>query len=296
MSPHIFDNISEVSREFDALLLDAYGVFWNGNQQGVIPGSVEAMAALKQEGKVVGILSNSTQPAEKEMSKVARHGIHEGTHYDFFVTSGSVGRALFLQAQLPFPTPKKRYFLFGGVHPRFSSPASLFEGTPFSEALKVEEADFLYTSIPHCDGEDQTDPERFRSSVREVARFQLPMLCPNPDLFAHEGTPPRAVVRQGSIARLYEEEGGTVHYIGKPYQNVYAFTMPHFERLQIPKEKILMVGDTPGTDIAGAKNFGLHSALLTQTGIMGDRMTERGAEAIHCLSVEETPDFFVKRL
>lgn len=51
------------------------------------------------------------------------------------------------------------------------------------------------------------------------------MICINPDLFAHEGNPPKPVVRQGSIAAIYEELGGPVFYLGKPSDLIFAEAM-----------------------------------------------------------------------
>ena len=59
------------------------------------------------------------------------------------------------------------------------------------------------------------------------------MICPNPDRFAHEGKPPQAVVRQGSIAALYEELGGRVVYLGKPAALAYETAMHHFHHHHI---------------------------------------------------------------
>ena len=58
-----------------------------------------------------------------------------------------------------------------------------------------------------------------------------------------------------------------------------------------------MVGDTPETDILGARNFGMQSALITQTGIFADRISYKGLDrAIKNLSSLETPQFFIEKL
>ena len=84
---------------------------------------------------------------------------------------------------------------------------------------------------------------------------------------AHEGNPPRAVVRQGSLAALFQEAGGDVFYTGKPEPMAYIAAMQHFASLGISKpENVLMVGDTPETDIRGAKRAHMASCLVLQTG------------------------------
>lgn len=294
---HIFPGIDPIAGNFKGVLLDAYGVFWGGGGIGLLPGAQEMMEKLVSNGKIVGILSNSTQPASKEMVKLQKHGVVQGKHFHFFVTSGEVARDVFVNRMLPFETPRDSYYLFGGVHPKFSSHEAIFQGTGFKETTHIDAADFLYLSIPHINGIDQTDPELFREEVSKIIDKKLPMVCPNPDRFAHEGNPPIAVVRQGSIAALYEEMGGNVFYIGKPHPMAYAMALAHFKDHQITDPaQILMVGDTPETDIRGAQRLGMKSALVVNTGIMADRVAHHGLDcAINQISSDDFPSYFIQR-
>lgn len=294
----IFPGITHISDPFKGILLDAYGVFWGGNNSGVIPGAKEAMEKLVSSGKIVGVLSNSTQLAAKEIDKIQLHGLIQGQHYHFLVTSGEVARHIFLNEKLPFATPRNKFWLFGGIHPRFSSHEKIFQDTLYHETEAIDEADFIYISIPHINGEDQVDPELFREGIGTLIKTHLPMVCANPDKFAHEGKPSRAVVRQGSIAAMYEEMGGQVFYIGKPYVKVYSIAMSYFVTYgcKDPKE-VLMVGDTPETDIRGARLFGMPSALVIQTGIMADRIADKGLEnAFNLLIDTDVPNYCIERL
>lgn len=293
----IYPGVASISDRFTGVLLDAYGVFWGGNDFGLLPGAKETMEALVSNGKIVGILSNSTQLAEKEMSKLERHGLHQGKHFHFYITSGDAARAIFLSKKLPFETPKNKYWLFCGGHPKFSPHKAIFEGTQYSETLDLDEADFVYVSVPHIGGEDQTDPERFREMVEAVRLKNLRMVCANPDRFAHEGMPPKMVVRQGSIAAMYEEIGGHVFYIGKPYEEVYQLALENFKKYNRRNLKeILMVGDTPETDIRGAKRVGIPAALITETGVLAERISHKGMETtVAALTPSDSPDYFIKR-
>jgi HAD superfamily hydrolase (TIGR01459 family) len=288
----------DVSPSYPAILLDAYGVFWAGNRVGLFPGCKEVMEQLVASGKIVGILSNSTQLAVKEKEKFKKQGLIEGQHFHFFLSSGEVAREMFLNQTLPFETPRKRFWLLGEIHPSYSSHQEIFRDTPYQETKNLSEADFIYIAIPHIQGEDQTDPQVFAERIEQLRPFNLPMVCTNPDRFAHEGNPPRPVVRQGSIAAMYEKIGGTVYYIGKPSALVYAAAMEHFTRYKtlLPSE-VLMVGDTPETDIRGARQFGMGSALLLQTGILAERITHQGLEAtIGQLDPRDYPTFFIERM
>lgn len=294
----IFPNLISISDKFNGILLDAYGVFWGGNDYGLLPGSKEMMEQLILNEKIVGILSNSTQLASKEINKLHLHGLVQGKHFHFLITSGEVARYIFLNEKLPFETPRKNFWVFGGIHPKFSSHKDIFKGTSYSETSDIDQADFIYLSIPHIHGEDQTDPELFRPEIAKVKTKNLPMVCPNPDRFAHEGKPPKAVVRQGSIAKIYEEMEGRVFYIGKPHHKAYSIALDQFRRYQILNSKeIIMVGDTPETDIRGARLFRMSSALVMQTGVMADRISDKGLDAaLKELAAEDTPQYFIERL
>lgn len=294
----IFPSLTSIVTTFKGILLDAYGVFWAGNSCGLLPNSKETMKKCMSANKIVGILSNSTQLSSKETQKLQRHGLFQGKHFHFLITSGEIAKNIFDNKKLPFATPKKKFYLFGGIHPKFSSPLSLFEDSSYRETKNTSDADFIYISIPHINGEDQTDLNLFHEEVKKLKKTNLPMVCANPDLFAHEGNPPKAVVRQGCIAAMYEKLGGQVFYTGKPHSIVFAEAMNRFKKLDIAHRKdILMVGDTPETDIRGANNFGMSSALTTQTGIIADRISNKGLEnSIQELPSNDKPNFLIERL
>lgn len=298
MLANSYPSLHSISDPFKGILLDAYGVFWRGNRAGLFPGSKEVMERLVQEGKIVGILSNATQLSEKEIEKFKPYGLLPERHFHFFITSGDVTRTLLCQEELPFPTPRQTFCLFGTAHPHYSSHAMILGSTPYREVFHPDEADFLFISVPHLKGEDQTDPHLFKDQVAAIRKKGLPMVCPNPDRFAHEGNPPRAVVRQGSIAALYEEMGGFVFYTGKPSRRMYEAAMDKFSLYGLSQpHEILMVGDTPETDSRGARNFGMPAALVTQTGILAERVSQSSLkEVLQALLPSDAPDYWIDSL
>lgn len=293
----VFPSLAGVYTGYKGILLDAYGVFWGGGAVGLLPGSKEMMERLILDGKIVGILSNSTQLAFKEIDKLNSHGLVQDKHFHFLITSGEVARYIFLNEKLPFETSTNKFWLFGGIHPRFASHEAIFKDTVYNETPNIDEADFIYVSIPHINGEDQIDPELFREEIERIKAKNLPMICPNPDEYAHEGNPPRAVVRQGSIAKLYEKMGGEVFYIGKPHNKAYSIAMEQFIQREISDPAdILMVGDTTKTDIRGANLFGMPSALTIYTGNMADQISRKGLEeALKDLPEGDIPTHLIER-
>lgn len=293
---NISPNLESICEPFDGILLDAYGVFWGGGGIGLLPGSKDTMARLVSQGKTVGILSNATQIANNEIAKLKAHGLIYGQHFHFLITSGEVSRNIFLDDDLPFPTPNKKFYLLGAPHPKYNSHEGIFYGTSFQETTDLQEADFIFISIPHIDGKDQIDPDLFKEFVNTFKDTSVPMVCANPDRFAHEGNPSQVVVRQGTIALMHEEQGGDVFYIGKPSARMYSAAMSAFRQHNIvDPQRVLMVGDTPETDIKGARNFGMPSALIIRTGIAADRIAWQGFEnVINSLSEKEFPDYFIE--
>lgn len=298
MNNPILSTLPDIVGDCKGILLDAYGVFWAGNQKGLISGAKEAMEQLVHLGKKVGILSNSTQLVAKELDKFHSHGLFQEKHFHFILTSGELAKQVFSEEKFPFPTPAKKYWLLGHPHPKYSSPHALFKNSPFIATPHLSEADFIYISIPHINGEDQTDPDVFMQEIIKVKESKLPMVCANPDAFAHEGRPPVAVVRQGSIAKLYESIGGKVFYIGKPAKYAFERALEAFKSHHIHHpEEILMIGDTPETDIRGAKLVKMRSALVTSTGIMAEKVQNKGLlHTLQEIATQDYPDFLIEKL
>jgi len=287
--------LEELSSRYEAFLLDAHGVFWGSSAVGLLPGAAAAMKYLVSEGKCVGIVTNSTQLGAKEKEKLRRYGLYEGVHYHFLVTAADAARELLLAKALPFATPRCKYWLFGAPHPHFGSHLPIFEGTGYVETKELSEADFVHISIPHIEGVDQEDPEVFRKWVEAVGTG-VEVLCVSPDRFALEGSPPSPVVRQGSIAEMFVERKIPVHMVGKPSSIIYETALRQVPR-HIPKEKILMIGDTPGTDIRGAHGVGLDAALITKTGVVAELLEKEGiASCLDRLALDDQPDFLLERL
>jgi HAD superfamily hydrolase (TIGR01459 family) len=280
-------HFKDLLHSYDYFLLDAYGVFWGSAITGMLPGAKETMEHLVSLGKTVGILSNTTQLTAKEKDKLSKHGVQEGTHYHFLLTSGEITRSMLQSKKLPFPTPRKKYWLFGSDHPRFGPHFTLFQDTEFDRTENLTEADFIYIAIPHVNGIDQENPDIFINQIKEIADKGIPVLCANPDHFAHEGTPPRPVVRQGAIGHLLQTYGASVYFIGKPHRIVFEKAL---EKFPVPSNQIIMIGDTPETDIRGARQMNMATALVTKTGIM----KERGSEALHHLPKLDQPDHFIE--
>ena len=120
---------------------------------------------------------------------------------------------------------------------------------------KAEEAEFILNTGP-ADWDDTI--EDYVPLLRRCLARHLPMVCANPDLVVMHGA--KLALCAGALAEWYEEEGGKVRWHGKPYRSVYDACLA---LLGIADgSRILAVGDSLRTDIAGAAAAGIDSLFI----------------------------------
>ena len=61
------------------------------------------------------------------------------------------------------------------------------------------------------------------------------------------------------------------------------------------KKRIVMIGDTPETDLRGAHGVGIDAVLVTKTGIMAPLIEKEGTAIIHQLPASDQPEFLLER-
>lgn len=275
-------NLLDLKENFDVFVFDIYGVIWDGKK--VIPGYDEVMKQLVQAGKKVVIMSNSTALSPAQEKVYAGRGFIKNEHYHRLVTSGDAAEEAFAQ--------DKRALKFY----QFGRPSKvLFERSVYQELVSPEDADFVYAGVPQTwEGDywkDYLSMEPFVKELEYLVKLGKPLVCANPDCRAFENQYAEPVVRQGSVAEVYEKLGGKVTYFGKPYQNIYDFV---FENDKTPRNRMLMVGDTLETDIKGGRDYGMKTAL-TQTGIAVLKMQEAGEADLRAYAqkIGIVPDFII---
>lgn len=321
----IYDNLLNISDKFDVFLFDAYGVFWDAGK--FFPGSREVMENLVKNGKIVYILSNTTQISEDAIASYEKKGMSKGVHYNEFVTSGEIARNLLLNERLKFKNNEnpKNYYVFGSPNKK------LFMGTKYQEVINLKDADFFYISTPQLTEEekdnaiqyknelfesklpndeasrkwDTTNQEIFRSKLKELFSFNLPAFNANPDFIAAESDKEnnisRFVLRNGTIAFMYKEMGGEVFEIGKPHIITYEFVFNMLKNngINVSKDRICMIGDTIRTDIKGANDAGINGVLTVHTGVVANEAFKNNVldeDVLNNIYKREKglPDFLIK--
>ena len=264
---------------FKAVFFDQYGVLHDGRSP--YPGAKDALAALKSRGVRIVVLSNSGLTGEANAQRMKTLGFDREL-YDFLVTSGDVARTLLKSGRVPVRlTPETRCFTI-----------STSGGDEFVRALGVASAaesgaaDLVIIAGSRADRFSLDD---YRKLLAPAARRGAPCVCVNPDrlMLTAAGVAPGA----GRIAEIYQELGGDVTWIGKPFADVYQ-AAASLSDVEDPGE-VLCVGDSVEHDVVGAHAFGALAALV-RTGILADLSDKELAAEIGRHGA--VPDFVVENL
>lgn len=281
----MLQNISSLRDEFDIFIFDVYGVIWDGSA--MFPRALEVMEDLHKAGKTVIVMSNAAARSQVLVDEGAVRGYIRGIHYERILSAGDLAHMVFSHDDRPL-----RYFIYG----RQPSPAR-FEGSIYQQVDTPDEADFIYLGFPgHQHGTDFElvyTIDDFILDLQAFRQMDKPLVCANPDYVAYVGLP-QPVVCEGMLAAYYEKIGGKVAWFGKPEVDIYEHLLQDYD---VPRSRVLMLGDTLRTDIAGAKAAGIKSALLL-TGVSYREMINAGQTDIKAWSAAQgiCPDYYLQTL
>ncbi len=239
-TPKFIGGIAEVADYYDGVILDLWGVVHDGVQP--LPGTIGALEALRNAGKIIWLLSNAPRRSQLIVSHLEGMGISRRM-YDGLLTSGEAAHALLRDHCLV--NWGQRCYQIGRA-----PDDSLYQGLNIDMVDDIDRADFVLNSAFHPAGESP-----FEEELRAAAARRLPMLCPNPDKVVHVGH--HLMCCPGTAAKRYEELGGAVVYRGKPHPEVYAQVLA-----DMGLRRVLAVGDGMATDVAGAVGAGIDVALV----------------------------------
>jgi HAD superfamily hydrolase (TIGR01459 family) len=236
----------------DVLLSDIWGVVHNGLV--AFPEACEALHTFRGRGGTVILITNAPRPADSVQRQLRKLGVADDT-YDAIVSSGDLTR------QYVADHPGRKVFWLGPERDN-----SIYRGLdPVLSPL--EQADYII-----CTGllDDETEtPEDYRGMMLKARERKLTLICANPDIVVERGD--RLIYCAGAIAELYRELGGEVIFYGKPHRPIYERAMQlAAERNgkgngQTPAlSRVLAIGDSVRTDLAGAHGFGIDCLFVTR--------------------------------
>ena len=243
-SLHFVEKLRDLVAGVDVVLSDIWGVVHNG-----LIAFPEACRARRQ---------------------LRKFGIADET-YDAIVTSGDLTR------QFVADHPGRKLFWIGqerhnSVH-RGLDPV----------LAPLQDADYIV-----CTGlfDDETEsPEDYRATLLQARERQLTLICANPDIVVERGD--RLIYCAGAIAELYRELGGEVIFYGKPHRPIYERAIELAAERQshpVALTRVLAIGDSVRTDLAGAHGFGIDCLFVTR-GIHSEEF--EGIDQLDPASVKE---------
>jgi HAD superfamily hydrolase (TIGR01459 family) len=249
---------SQIASEYDGFVLDLWGVIHDGVN--AFPHAVDCLTQLRDAGRKTLLLSNVPRPNDAVRAMMRRMGIEDALYTDILTSGEAVRRALQSPPDPWWSALGSRVYHLGPERDR-----PVLEGLALTTVATPAEADFVLNTGPD-DHRNPSDMNEFEPTLQDCANHRLPMICGNPDLVVIRGGV--RVLCAGSLAVRYQELGGDVRSLGKPDPAVYE---PVLAQLAMPKHRVLAVGDSLRTDIAGATSAGLASCWVLD-GLHGEAL------------------------
>ncbi len=242
------DGFAPLAAEYDGFILDLWGVIHDGVTP--YPGAKDCLAALKEAGKRVILLSNAPRPSASAQAVLREMGLDDDL-YNGIMTSGEATRQALLKPHNEwFANLGRRVLHIGPDRDRVT-----LEGLDLERVDDPAQADFIVNTGP--DEMLSVALEDYEEVLLAAHKVGLKMICANPDLEVIRGG--KRLICAGLLAQRYEELGGDVRSFGKPDAAIYR---PVLEMLGVEPSRVLAVGDALRTDIAGAKAAGLDSCWV----------------------------------
>jgi HAD superfamily hydrolase (TIGR01459 family) len=241
------DRFSTLAPSYDVVLSDVWGVVHNG--VAAFTAASDALARFRAGGGTVLLLTNAPRPSGVVVRLLDRLRVpHEA--YDGIISSGDVTQDMIAA---------RRHESVFHIGPERDHSVFTDLGIRFAPA---ESADYAV-----CTGlfDDETEtPDDYRDLLTTLRRRGLLMICANPDLVVERGE--QRLYCAGAIAELYASLGGQVVYAGKPHRPIYetALAKAAAARGATPAlARVLAIGDSVRTDLAGATAFGIDCLFVT---------------------------------
>lgn len=254
--------LSEIVDAFDGVLVDQFGVLHDGRNP--FPGALRCLEALQVRRMPLVALTNSGKRAAANLARLVRLGFRADL-FKAVLSSGELAR-----------TEIADRLASGALRPG----ARVAILSRDADTGPLDELD-----VRPCGPKDQADllviagiePERrdragYADLLAPLAARRVPAICANPDLvmYVESGT----AFGAGAVAADYTAAGGPVVTVGKPAAPMFAAALSALG--DIPPSRVLMIGDSPEHDIAGAGRAGCRTLLIrsgAQAGLGASQMS-----------------------
>lgn len=252
-----------------AALVDVWGVLTDGVR--AFAPAIEALKALRARGVPVVLVSNTSRRGGELARLLERQGLAPDLH-DAVITGGGLAFA-----HLSAEVARRR--AGGGDDLRCLIVGTQPGGDWARDAglrcvASVDEADLLLGFGVLGDGDPRAGapppaPDiAVRRLLRTAARSGLPLILTNADTSVRIAGALHLGI--GALAPLYQSLGGTVRIYGKPGADMFAAAL---DAVGVADPgRVVMIGDTLATDIAGARDVGIVTVLVTGAGSHADEL------------------------
>lgn len=238
--PQSIASLEALTGRYSALLCDVWGVIHNGVS--AFPEAATALAAARDKGVAVILITNAPRPRDGVIAQLANLGVPE-TAWDRVVTSGDVTRDLIRSG------PRKVF------HIGPERDYSLYDGLDIELVEEFEASAVVCTGL--FDDEIET-PDDYAEMLRRLRARDLPFICANPDIVVERGH--QLIWCAGALARDYGQLGGRTLVSGKPHRPIYEAALQAAGEVlgrEVAKAEALAIGDGMVTDVKGAADNGI---------------------------------------
>lgn len=248
--------------KYEGYLIDLDGTMYRGKEQ--IHEAVDFVRNLEKEDiPYLFITNNSANTREQVTERLQKFGVPASPEHVF---TSSMATAAYIERE----SKKARIFMIGEMGLQQALERSGFD------LVEDEDADYVVMGIDRSLSYQKLETACL--AVRKGAK----LLSTNKDVAFP--TDRGLVPGNGALTSVVAVSTGIEPtFIGKPEPIIMELAM---QKLNLPKEKVLMIGDNYHTDILAGMNAGLDT-LLVYTGVT------RSIDDIH---VEERPTYTINSL
>lgn len=242
--------LDELLERYDAFFFDAFGTLYNRKHY-VYPGACEMFHKIRGCGKQLRLVTNAaSQSLQRLMCDLDAMDLHFDRSEIF--SSGD------LFAQKSSSLHIKECFYIGHESGKEYLAASgiTISDTPTDNAVAI-------SAIPDSDA-------TFERALDILKRPHAKLFVLNPDAWAPRINAPRDPVSGAFGHKLFLATHCEVSYYGKPFPEIFE----NAKRSLPNGTRIVMIGDTLATDIAGALNVGIDAALIPGRNMVPEKISE----------------------
>lgn len=243
----VLTGMAELMDHYDGFIVDLWGVIHDGER--LYSHVINTLQHMKKYRKSICFLSNAPRRVSMLEDGLTEMGV-DRTLYDSVMSSGeAVFGELLNRANPWFASLGRCFYHLGPERDEY-----LFDGLGLIRTTMNKAGFILNTGIYNFDD----TPDTFMDLLMEGRRYNLPMVCANPDqVIVREG---QMICCAGAIAERYRSLGGEVVYRGKPDPAIYDICLSLLGTSD--RSRVAAVGDSFATDIAGAAAARIDSVLV----------------------------------